>query len=167
MFSDHEISTYFDGVSFGTEIDKIKDKMYKRVLNIYKKYKDVVFLPSRWPLSLDLLDDVHVKFAVNTAFAEHLEDELKKSILQPSILSTMKHHDLVQNLRHELQQLNHPAFQFSSPHVGQSFGHNRSDFQQSREQAALYPPLLTDQIHGHMQRGRDKATTAGKYPPLS
>ena len=78
MFSDEEIFSYFYGVSFGSEIDEIKDKLLVRVLSIYQQHKNVNFLPSRWPLSLDLLDNVHFHFAVKQAFVELLEYVLEQ-----------------------------------------------------------------------------------------
>ena len=73
MFSEQEIVKYFEGVSFGAEVDKIKIKLSERVLSLYNIYKDVTFPPSRWPSSLDLMDDVHFEFAVKKALAELLQ----------------------------------------------------------------------------------------------
>ena len=68
MFSDKDIIMYFEGIYLGANVPKAE--LCGRTLVIYRKYKKIAFPESRWPFSLDLLDDTHFKFAFDEAGVE-------------------------------------------------------------------------------------------------
>ena len=59
---------YFCGIFVGAGVDK--QHLQERTVLLYNKYKKFTFPKSRWPHSLDLLDDVHFSVAFNDAFEE-------------------------------------------------------------------------------------------------
>ena len=68
MFSDQEMIEYFCGIFVGAGVDK--QHLQERTVLLYNQYKKFTFPQSRWPHSLDLLDDVHFGVAFNDAFNE-------------------------------------------------------------------------------------------------